>query len=317
VVLETIIDLALEAALYNIVTSQSKQVKDAQDSDFAIKKQGVYVALFAVAHVCQLALAIDAVVNRNTLQFYFLALLNGVFIAYAAVQPIELAKTVANLPSTVPVLTTITIVTVCIAEIAYIGLGWQIQREFGWKVYKFLGADRRIKQMYLYFQIFESLVKFDVLFWVGFSIQLIVVVLDNSDWEYYITILALPLSLLLLIQGLLAARFENRFMMYSFMVGCVAACVYFAYKLFKIYQAPTKATILVRNSLTIFASVSIVFLLITFAVGCIVLSNFGAGLRDQMRKGNKASALRRRGTETLPKGEHYAMSANPNRMSID
>ena len=145
--------------------------------------------------VCQLGLAIDAVANRNTLQFIFLAyaplcsyytrsysniifssLLNCVFVAYAAVQPSELAKALnpngePTLPADVTALTAITIATICIAQVAYVGLGWQIQREFGWKVYKFLGADRRIKQMYLYFQIFESLVKFDVLFWVGFSIQ--------------------------------------------------------------------------------------------------------------------------------------------------
>jgi hypothetical protein len=321
VVIETIIDLVVEASLYTRVIAA--QHADGAETPIAIKKQGVYLALFAVAHVCQLGLAIDAVANRNTLQFIFLALLNCVFVAYAAVQPSELAKALnpngePTLPADVTALTAITIATICIAQVAYVGLGWQIQREFGWKVYKFLGADRRIKQMYLYFQIFESLVKFDVLFWVGFSIQLIVVVLDKTDWEYYITILALPLSILLLVQGLLAVRFENRFMMYSFMIGCVAACVYFAYKLFRIYQNPDDLVLkFVRNSLTIFASISIVFLLITFAVGCIVLSNFGAGLRDQMRKGNKAGALRRRGTETLPKGEHYAMSTNPNRMSID
>lgn len=72
-----------------------------------------------------------------------------------------------------------------VAEIAYIGLGWKIYTEFGWQLYKLLGADRRIKKMYAQYQIFESMLKFDVFFWLGFSIQ---VRLSESTflWEIFI-----------------------------------------------------------------------------------------------------------------------------------
>lgn len=128
------------------------------------------------------------------------------------------------------VLTTIIPVVISVAEIAYIGLGWKIYHEFGWKVYKFLGADRRIKKMYASYQIYECLVKFDLFFWVGFSVQFIWLVLQKNDWEYYVTCAALPLSIILLVEGHLAARHENKWMMVTFMSGCVGAMVYFIYK---------------------------------------------------------------------------------------
>jgi hypothetical protein len=131
----------------------------------------------------------------------------------------------------VDVLTAVLPVVISISEIAYIALGWKIYHEFGWKIYKSLGADRRIKKLYARYQIFQCLVKFDVFFWVGFSVQFIsLVLLEKRDWEFYVTCAALPVSLILLVEGHLAARYENKGMMIGFMSGCVGALVYFVYK---------------------------------------------------------------------------------------
>ena len=134
----------------------------------------------------------------------------------------------SRIPVTV-LLTTLPIV-IAVAELIYIGLGYKIYREFGWKVYKFLGADRQIKRMFAHYQIFQCFVKFDLFFWIGFCVQFIGLVLNKQDWEYYVTIIALPLSVVLVVEGYLAARYENKWMMISFMTGCGGAMVYFVYK---------------------------------------------------------------------------------------
>jgi hypothetical protein len=130
----------------------------------------------------------------------------------------------------VNVLTTVLPIVISIAELAYIALAWTIYNEFGWKVYKFLGADRQIKKMFAVYQIFQCLVKFDVFFWVGFCVQFTWLVLDSHSWEFYVTCAALPLSIVLLVEGHLAARYENKWMMISFLSGCVGAMIYFCYK---------------------------------------------------------------------------------------
>lgn len=55
-------------------------------------------------------------------------------------------------------------------------------------------------------------------------------VLNRNDFEFGLTIAALPLSILLLIQGYLAAKYEKRWMMWSFLAGLVAGFAYFSYK---------------------------------------------------------------------------------------
>ena len=159
---------------------------------------------------------------------------NLLFLIYAIIQIGEIQNSTTTSEGIIHVsvntLTNIIPVVISVAEIAYIALGWKIYNEFGWKVYKFLGADRRIKKMYASYQIFLCLVKFDLFFWVGFSVQFLWLVLSNTDWEYYVTWAALPLSIVLLIEGHLAARHENRWMMATFMSGCIGALVYFIYK---------------------------------------------------------------------------------------
>ena len=175
--------------------------------------------------------------SHHTTHVAFLSISNGLFLVYAIVQSSEVRQSFAELGGTsgvagvpVNVLLTVLPIVVAVAELAYIGLGYKIYTEFGWKVYKFLGADRQIKKMFAHYQIFQCLVKFDLFFWIGFCIQFIWLVLQRNGAEYYITIIALPFSILLLVEGHLAARYEHKWMMMSFLTGCVCALIYFSYK---------------------------------------------------------------------------------------
>lgn len=232
---------------------------------------------------------------------------NLLFFIYSLVEADEIRRLGANLDSgitsiSINTLTIISHVILGVSEIAYIALGWQIWKEFGWKVYKFLGADRQIKRIFFHYQIFLSLLRFDFYFCVGFSAQLVYFVLQgNKVVEYFLTIAAVPLGILLLIGGHFAARKENKWLMFAFMLGCVCAAVYFAYKLFRIYDGGSDSVYApVAKSLTLFgmspfhiclhfshafllAGVSLFFLIITFIWGCIVMHNFGRGLKEQSK----------------------------------
>lgn len=312
VLIETTIDLAIEGELL------LRLRVGAQDAEMTSRKMPVYLSIFALAHIFQFVMAVDAVYARNTLQFLALTIFNALFLVYAIIQIKEIRETLSVTPlafSVIPinVLTTIIPVVISVAEIAYIGLGWRIYHEFGWKVYKFLGADRRIKKMYAHYQIYECLVKFDVFFWVGFSVQFIWLVLQKDDWEYYVTCAALPLSIVLLVEGHLAARHENKWMMATFMSGCIGAMVYFIYKLIKVLlYRDTDQFKYIFKSLIVFSIIAIALLLITFAFSIIVMRNFGHGLKEALERksapqhGRYASQAHRR-----------AASTNLNRMSIN
>ncbi|EGO04580.1 hypothetical protein SERLA73DRAFT_173875 [Serpula lacrymans var. lacrymans S7.3] len=310
VLIQTTVDLAIEGDLLVRLNGSEQSPGSARE------KMPVYLSIFALAHVFQFAMAIDAVYARNTLQFIALTVFNILFLVYAIIQIGEIqasstsASGIIHIP--VNVLANIIPVVISVAELAYIGLGWKIYDEFGWKVYKFLGADRRIKRMYASYQIFECLVKFDVFFWVGFSVQFIWLVLQHDDWEYYVTCAALPLSIVLLVEGHLAARHENKWMMFTFMVGCAGALVYFIFKLFKVlkYRGTSEYSD-VWKSLTTFSTIAILLLLLTFVFAVIVLRNFGHGLKTCM---TKSQFRGRRSSQYQPRGQ---MSINPHRMSIE
>ncbi|KAG6837120.1 hypothetical protein H0H93_014426 [Arthromyces matolae] len=203
VLVETTIDLAIEGELLLRLRSQN----DDDTNQITSRKMPVYLSIFAFAQV-----------------------FNALFLVYAIIQIGEVREALSTAPQGVASLTTVIPIVIAICEVAYIGLAWKIYHEFGWKVYKFLGADRRIKKMYADYQVYECLVKFDVFFWVGFSVQFIWLVLQKNDWEYYVTCAALPLSIVLLVEGHLAARHENKWMMATFMSGCIGAMIYFIYK---------------------------------------------------------------------------------------
>ncbi|KAJ7169668.1 hypothetical protein C8R46DRAFT_205848 [Mycena filopes] len=311
VLIETTIDLAIEGELLIQVNKNS-----ASGDLVAAHKMPVYLSIFALAHVFQFVMAVDAVYARNTLQFIALTIFNALFLVYAVIQIGEIRQldTGAAIASHIPinVLTTIIPIVIAIAEVAYIALGWKIYHEFGWKVYKFLGADRRIKKMYANYQIYECFVKFDVFFWVGFCVQFIWLVLLDHDWEFYVTWAALPLSLVLLVEGHLAARHENKPMMYTFISGCAAAMIYFVYKLFKVIKfRKTDDFVLVWKTLTVFSVIAILLLIATIVFSIFVLQNFGRGLKDALtRKGMDHS-------QAVSQRHRRAASQNPNRMSID
>jgi len=309
VLVETAIDLAIEADLFLRVRAESTTPEDTQ-------RMSAYLTIFAFAHIFQFIMAVDAVYARNTLQFLFLTIFNALFLLYAVIQIKEVQEAVANSSpvkgvTNIPinVLTTTIPIVISLAELAYIGLGWKIYNEFGWKVYKFLGADRRIKKIYTHYQIYECLVKFDVFFWAGFSIQFIWLVLHSSDWEYYVTCAALPLSLVLLVEGHLAAKHENKLMMGTFMSGCVGAMIYFVYKLVKVLVNKNEKDFeFIWKTLSVFSVIAIMLLFTTFVFSIIVLQNFGRGLKESLMK--KKPQHSRDPSRPLA-------SMNPNRMSID
>ncbi|OBZ79017.1 hypothetical protein A0H81_00538 [Grifola frondosa] len=301
VLVETAIDLAIEGDIFLRFQEAEEGQDNALSNDMASRKMPVYLSVFAMAHVFQFAMALDAVYARNTLQFISLSIFNAIFLVYAIIQIGEITYAIPASTtgiSNIPIHTLVIVIPIVIsvAELAYIALGWKIYTEFGWKI-------------------FLCLVKFDLFFWVGFSVQFIWLVLNNThDAEFYLTCAAFPLSIVVLIEGHLAARHENKWMMITFLTGCAGAMVYFMYKLIKVLRFHTTDTFVdVWKTLTTFSVLAIVILIITFIFACLMMRNFGRGLKNQLSK-NKDIKLQRGKSQYIHRGP---MSTHPNRMSID
>ena len=91
--------------------------------------------------------------------------------------------------------------------------------------------------MYRAYQIYLVLIKVDLFFFVGFSIQFIYLTLtkDTSDPEYWLTIVVLPLTLPILYMAIYAVRHESRTWMTAFLVAMHCGVAYFVFKVVRMY----------------------------------------------------------------------------------
>lgn len=49
---------------------------------------------------------------------------------------------------------------ISLTEVVYLGSFYYVYRDFGWQVFKKIGADRSIKKCYMWYQVFLCILKF-------------------------------------------------------------------------------------------------------------------------------------------------------------
>ena len=157
-----------------------------------------------------------------------LCLFNLALLLYAAVQQEQIQDAVRALqeknsiePSVWPDVKPFLIAIPCIIAVGTVLLSvvaWKLYDEFAWTIYKHISADLRMKRRYLTFQIYIALLKFDFFLFIGFTIQFVVVVVNRSDVEFWLTIAAIPVTVLILIMAGIFTRRES-------IIGMVAVIV--------------------------------------------------------------------------------------------
>jgi uncharacterized membrane-anchored protein len=124
--------------------------------------------------------------------------------------------------------------------------------------------------------------KFDFFFFLAFTVQFLVVVENTSTVELGLTAAALVITFILLFLAAWWVRRESVAGMIAVMVIYFIALGYFLFKLVRMYAA--NATRLedykpARKSLTSFAVLTILLLIITIITACICTHNFNKGLK--------------------------------------
>lgn len=156
---------------------------------------------------------------KNTIQIIGLVMYNVGLLIYGAVQMEQIKDAINDLreddvvhdsmwADTRPFLLAIPCIlalgTVCMSFIA-----WKLNDEFAWTIYKRISADLRMKRRYLYYQVYIALLKFDFFFFLGFTVQFVVIVTRQQNTEFYLTIAAIPVTILILLAAAWFVRKEN------------------------------------------------------------------------------------------------------------
>lgn len=136
-----------------------------------------------------------------------------------------------------PVLLTIAILTAVFA-VANSFISWKLYYEFAWALFKFVQADIVLRRRYLIFQAslpitisqvpfslvlmeaqcYVALLKFDLFFFAGFLVQLVIIVY-KTNIEWTITLCVIPVSIFSLVAGSFVTRRESYYGSFTVMVG--------------------------------------------------------------------------------------------------
>jgi len=258
-----------------------------------------YLALFVLAELFELLMAFDALRLRNVIQLAGILLFHAALVGFAAIQIHETKVALVRTPDCDGSVSFVTcggsgtlysrVEHLLIAVPVIIAVSWIIivffvralYYEFGWAVFRIVGANPAMKTMYQFYEVLICLLKFDFFAFTGITIQLLIVVLSKNSAEFGLTIAAIPVVLVLLIGCSIAVQREIRSLMALSLFLMLASETYFIYKLVRFYDPSSEAQYeTTRATLTLFAIVSILLLLTTFGVGLKCFSDFGKGLYE-------------------------------------
>jgi hypothetical protein len=214
--IQTVITLALECYIF---ANYQSQLKEKAEVVTASKTIPIFLALYSFGFLYELVLVYDALRMKNTIQVIGLCLCNIGLLIYGAVQVQQVKEAVSILTDntainmdvwgeTEPFLIIIPCV-VAMGTVLMVMVAWKLYDEFAWSIYKHISADLRMKRRYLTYQIYVALLKFDFFFFLGFTVQFVVIVTDKADIEFSLTLAAIPVTILILVCAAIFVRRES------------------------------------------------------------------------------------------------------------
>ncbi|KAF9139482.1 hypothetical protein BGX30_007892 [Mortierella sp. GBA39] len=341
--IQAVVIVALEAVIFRLHTIETSDIKQAfgpalfqftQHNVTGPTKEviaqttsvlSVYHVLFIVAQIFQLILLCDAMFNKNTIQIMALVAFNAAMVAYAGVQVkqasdilvrTEGSNTLANMilnifalnPSATPYHASkpyeiAVVVLMVVFASGFAVIAYKLYKEFGWSIYKKIGADLAMRDMYKIYQIFIMILKFDIFFQLGFSAQFISVIVlaynssidedkggpSPADQVAFRNVLIIHLVLSVgacIILPVLAWRGlkrECKYSMAAFICGGVGTLVYNIIKLNQVFVFPVRFAG-ANKFLTFFLILNLLLGVVTLYLAWQCTKNFNNGLNAHIGK---------------------------------
>jgi len=293
IVIQAIVELTMVGITFGLVEAHVSTTSNAK-----FRTLPCYFALFALAQLFHLVLTLDALKLRNIIQVIGLLIFQAALTIYGGIQIQETHSAIVQTPgadcryyyvtcsgpgSLWSVLTPFQIVAPVVSGVALIILcyfAWQLYHEFGWAVFRIVGADPQLKDMFRYYQVMIVLLKFDYFAFTGVTMQLLILVVERDSTQFVLTLIALPIVLVLLIACGVAVAKEIKWLMLTSMGLMLTSEAYFIYKFVKMFvRGSRNEYVTTRKTLGVFLIGSFLLLLFTFCVSVKCFRDFDKGLK--------------------------------------
>jgi len=236
-----------------------------------------YSVLVLVNSILLALFAIDGVLNENVFElfaFVFISVSTMFFITYQFFS-------VSGQKTTEASILLIRFIAVCIFTPANALMSYLAYRNFGWRMYRKIGADPLLLGMYTLYQQMLALLKLDLQF--GINLVLIAGFFLFENYELIGDIAAMILTLCWAALGWAAIRNEHRKGVIVFFVFSILQPLYICFKFIR-YQVDPPRTHLFIPLIYIMGSLAILCRIVLVLFAGVCRRNFGKGLVNVFKK---------------------------------
>ncbi|CAG8508448.1 18927_t:CDS:10 [Acaulospora morrowiae] len=256
---------------------------------------------FMVIETFLTALCISALFFQNTIEIISIGIINILLLFFAGTQAfqsnmwidhindqLELDHATTRFSKNVVTWEAIQLLILTAFAVNSIFLGYKLYKQFGWNIYKRIGANIKTQRMYRTYLVFILLLKLDVFLLMGFQILNLIFLFGDPFgntrtiiFQSIMVVIVIPVVAL----ALWGVRTENTIAMIICFLASVVTIINFIYILAQFIIERDE------NLLTLLDILGIVLTVLSILVAYLAHSNFGSGLKDHFQKRNHDGAV--------------------------
>ncbi|KAG2735496.1 hypothetical protein G9P44_001710 [Scheffersomyces stipitis] len=289
-VISGLLVLALEVYMFAVINIHKNNYQQ-----FRYVEISIFLALFIFAAIYQIILTFIGLRTKNMLLLTMLCIFEACMLIYTGIQYQEVTDKIElfldggwRRATRASSIATICVIAVTLVVQVYL-VFFVLRKNVYWFRFKKIGGDLKIRRMYSVFQIHRSLLIFDLFFFIGFTIQFIVIMVKRrNSVEFILTICVLPVALVVLLLSDIAVTREVLALSILTTTCFFGACAYVLFKMIRLYTKYTSAyNINIKNpgdyfpgrkSLITFGALTLVLLVSTIVIEIWVMRNYKRGL---------------------------------------
>lgn len=281
--------LFLELYMYAVMDKYRLGLENARFQEISI-----YLSLFIFASIYQVGLTIFGLYTKNMLLLTLLCVFYVCMLIYTGIQYLEVSQNISialtggwRTATKATNLATIVVLAFTLISQVYL-IFFVLRKEVSWFQYKKIGGDMKIRKLYRYFLIHRSLLIFDFFFFIGFTVQfLVIMVSKRTSVEFILTVCVLPLTLILLFFSDLATTREWIWLSATTTLTFLGGCAYVIFKMVRMYTKYDSAyntgvqpgeSFPGRKSLVTFGVITLLLLVTTIIIEIMMVFNYNKGL---------------------------------------